>query len=70
MGILRHEILWIRYIFSKELNRISRSDPGRVGADGRTRTVTGYPTTPSRWRVYQFHHIGIVRGSVPGIGIM
>ena len=29
------------------------------GADGQTRTGTGCPTTPSRWRVYQFHHIGI-----------
>ncbi len=29
------------------------------GADGRSRTGTGCPTTPSRWRVYQFHHIGI-----------
>src|SRR3954451_16256991 len=28
------------------------------GADGETRTRTGFPTTPSRWRVYQFHHIG------------
>src|SRR5438046_1537060 len=28
------------------------------GADGETRTHTGFPTTPSRWRVYQFHHIG------------
>src|SRR5437870_8517347 len=24
----------------------------------RTRTVTPYGTTPSRWRVYQFHHQG------------
>ena len=29
------------------------------GADGQTRTGTGLPTTPSRWRVYQFHHIGL-----------
>src|SRR5579859_1899278 len=29
------------------------------GADGETRTPTGFPTTPSRWRVYQFHHVGI-----------
>ena len=28
------------------------------GADGRSRTGTAYATTPSRWRVYQFHHIG------------
>ena len=33
----------------------------KFGADGRTRTGTGLPTTPSRWRVYQFHHIGDVR---------
>ncbi len=30
----------------------------KYGADGRSRTGTGFPTTPSRWRVYQFHHIG------------
>lgn len=29
-----------------------------LGAEGRTRTDTGFPTTPSRWRVYQFHHFG------------
>ena len=31
------------------------------GAEGRTRTGTGLPTTPSRWRVYQFpplRHVG------------
>ena len=31
----------------------------QFGAEGRTRTGTGMPTTPSRWRVYQFHHFGI-----------
>ncbi len=29
------------------------------GADGRSRTATAYATTPSRWRVYQFHHVGL-----------
>jgi hypothetical protein len=29
-----------------------------VGAEGRTRTGTACATTPSRWRVYQFHHFG------------
>src|SRR5690554_1483525 len=29
------------------------------GARGRTRTGTAFATTPSRWRVYQFHHPGI-----------
>src|SRR5436309_10076166 len=28
------------------------------GAEGGTRTPTGFPTTPSRWRVCQFHHFG------------
>ena len=29
-----------------------------AGAEGGTRTPTGFPTTPSRWRVCQFHHFG------------
>ena len=29
------------------------------GADDETRTHTTEVTTPSRWRVYQFHHVGI-----------
>lgn len=29
------------------------------GAEDRTRTDTAFATTPSRWRVYQFHHFGI-----------
>jgi hypothetical protein len=32
------------------------------GAEGGTRTPTGFPTTPSRWRVCQFHHFGICSG--------
>ncbi len=32
--------------------------PGFIGAEGGTRTPTGFPTTPSRWRVCQFHHFG------------
>jgi hypothetical protein len=32
------------------------------GAEGGTRTPTGFPTTPSRWRVCQFHHFGIKSG--------
>ena len=32
--------------------------PSTSGADGETRTPTGYPTAPSRQRVYQFHHVG------------
>ena len=31
-----------------------------VGADGRTRTGTPEGTAPSRQRVYQFHHIGML----------
>src|SRR6187551_3686107 len=30
----------------------------RDGAEGRTRTGTGYPTRPSNVRVYQFRHFG------------
>ena len=33
-----------------------------VGADGRTRTGTACATAPSRQRVYQFHHIGMMFG--------
>src|SRR5262245_24539799 len=29
-----------------------------VNALARTRTATPFGTTPSRWRVYQFHHQG------------
>src|SRR3989344_4619610 len=28
------------------------------GADGETRTPTACATSPSSWRVYQFHHVG------------
>jgi hypothetical protein len=30
-----------------------------IGAEGRTRTGTGYPTRPSNVRVYQFRHFGL-----------
>jgi hypothetical protein len=44
-------------------NQIKKGHPVRMaffnfGAEGGTRTPTGLPTTPSRWRVYQFHHFG------------
>ena len=29
------------------------------GAEGGTRTPTGYPIRPSNVRVYQFHHFGV-----------
>ena len=29
------------------------------GAEGGTRTRTGFPTRPSNVRVYQFHHFGM-----------
>ena len=32
------------------------------GADGETRTHTACAATPSRWCVYQFHHVGERRG--------
>src|SRR5690554_6686655 len=32
----------------------------KYGARGRTRTGTAFATTPSRWRVYQFHHPGTI----------
>ena len=40
-----------------------RKFPGlRRGADGETRTHTAFAATPSRWCVYQFHHVGKRRG--------
>ncbi len=44
--------------------------PKKHGADGGTRTRTGLPATPSRWCVYQFHHIGtdlIITSLVPAL---
>ncbi len=32
-----------------------------IGADGETRTRTAFATAPSRQRVYQFHHVGLVK---------
>ena len=32
------------------------------GAHGATRTLTACAATPSRWCVYQFHHVGKTRG--------
>ena len=48
---------------SSRLTRVSKHSPQRqqrktYGAEGGTRTPTGCPTTPSRWRVCQFHHFG------------
>src|SRR5688572_28456427 len=51
------------------------------GAEGGTRTPTGFPTTPSRWRVCQFHHFGTLKtsegycfffgsGGLPGTGFV
>jgi len=37
------------------------------GADGQTRTGTARATAPSRQRVYQFHHVGIIGREVSGI---
>jgi hypothetical protein len=34
------------------------------GAEGGTRTPTSFLTTPSRWRVCQFHHFGTWRGRI------
>ena len=36
-----------------------------TGADGETRTHTAFATTPSRWRVYQFHHVGSAKTEGP-----
>src|SRR5882762_1814765 len=40
----------------------SASDPSPPlsGADGETRTLTAFATAPSRRRVYQFHHVGVI----------
>ena len=41
----------------------------RVGAHAleRTRTATPFGTTPSRWRVYQFHHQGLTTTGLTGL---
>ncbi len=38
-------------------------------AQARTRTATPFGTTPSRWRVYQFHHLGpsVFRAGLTGL---
>src|SRR5574341_2507530 len=36
----------------------------KYGAEGGTRTPTGYPTRPSNVRVYQFRHFGSFRKDV------
>lgn len=38
---------------------------GFNGAEGRTRTDTAYATAPSRRRVYQFHHFGMLSYCFP-----
>src|SRR6476619_4054116 len=43
--------------------------PITANALERTRTATPFGTTPSRWRVYQFHHQGRPNGNwEPGTG--
>src|SRR6267142_404086 len=37
-----------------------RSKSPFYGTDGETRTLTAFATAPSRRRVYQFHHVGMV----------
>ncbi len=49
-----------RFAASAGSDRMDKSN----GAEGGTRTPTGCPTTPSRWRVCQFHHFGT--GDVKG----
>ena len=41
----------------------------RESALARTRTATPFGTTPSRWRVYQFHHQGIEPPGSRGRGV-
>src|SRR5258706_1928023 len=38
----------------------SDPSPPLFGADGETRTLTAFATAPSRRRVYQFHHVGVI----------
>src|SRR6266516_576672 len=38
----------------------SDPSPPLSGADGETRTLTAFATAPSRRRVYQFHHVGVM----------
>ena len=42
--------------------RSALAPPSHLYALARTRTVTPCGTTPSRWRVYQFHHQGKTTG--------
>ena len=44
------------FVISESL--VAQVSKSRGGAEGGTRTPTGCPTTPSRWRVCQFHHFG------------
>ena len=44
----------LNILFKFTLKRINKN-----GADDWSRTSTSEETTPSRWRVYQFHHIGV-----------
>ena len=52
IGCSTTELLW--------RSPAGRPEPasGQLHALARTRTATPFGTTPSRWRVYQFHHQG------------
>src|SRR5258708_30358688 len=43
---------------AKKKPALGGSRPSTVGAQDRTRTCTVLPTSPSSWRVCQFHHLG------------
>ncbi len=55
-------ILYFLRVILDFLNIFGKKTAGS-GADGETRTHTAFATTPSRWRVYQFHHVGINKGN-------
>src|ERR1041385_1163721 len=54
------ELRWQSSDLKSQTRRVCSSIlSGGENALARTRTVTPCGTTPSRWRVYQFHHQGI-----------
>src|SRR5512138_3643309 len=57
---LRGELRGKSHAFSRRSQQREGMDAriaDKNGADERTRTSTDCSTTPSKWRVYQFHHI-------------
>jgi hypothetical protein len=59
----RHKLLILKFIAKKM--RISKTNSQfSLGAHERIRTSTPNGTTPSRWHVYQFHHVRVVNANI------